>query len=416
MAIPTVTAPSAEEIIGNAGSGTRRLGQSLAQTNISEGQRSFAAGAQMLATGGALAINPALQAQYDARSQSILKGVNADTRKRSALETQIRRAQDVLGKAKDDKGRAKAQANLDKLTQQLGSIDTRLTEATTQINQLPGQLSAGQPNFVDLVRQTNPEMYAQLTRAQGFADQMGTMTDAGRQFMQEAQRGFQAREIDRGAAGEQLYGRATQMAQSTGQLSPEAARDAVQSARQAFSARGLGTSAGSAAAELLNRDQYSRNRMFQDLGFANQVSQQDLERRFFNEDARRAGTQLNLGMMGDAVNYEQNLQNRGLGASLQMAEVQNRANPYNVMMGFDPFGGRQAGSQATGPATQAAVSGAEMNLMAQGFNVNSAASQLLGNQNLQAARMAAGATQNAGMMGMFGGIGGGALAGVGLAI
>jgi hypothetical protein len=91
------------------------------------------------------------------------------------------------------------------------------------------------------------------------------------------------------------------------------------------------------------------------------------------------------------------------------------------MMGFDPFGGRQAGSQATGPATQAAVSGAEMNLMAQGFNANAAASQLLGNQNLQAARMAAGATQNAGMMGMFGGIGGGALAaggsiGMGLAI
>ena len=416
MAIPTVTAPSAAEVIGNAGSGTRRLGQSLAQTNIAEGQRSFASGAQMLATSGALAMNPALQAQIDARTSSILKGVNADTKKRSQLESQIRRAQDALGKAKDDKSRARAQTNLDKLTGQLTAIDARLNEATTQINQLPGQLSQGQPNFVDLVRQTNPEMYAQLARAQGFADQMGTMTDAGRQFMQEAQRGFQTRDIDRGAAGEQLYNRATQMAGSTGQLSAEAARNAVQSARQAFSARGLGTGSGAATAEVLNRDQYARERMFQDLGFANQISQQDVERRFFNEDARRAGTQLNLGMIGDAVNYEQNLQNRGLGASLQMAEAQNRANPYNIMMGFDPFGGRQAGSQAAGPATQAAVSAAEMGLMAQGFNANAAASQMLGNQNLQAARMAAGATQNAGMMGLIGGVGGGAMVGVGLAI
>lgn len=416
MAIPTVTAPSAAEVIGNAGSGTRRLGRSLAQTNITEGQRSFAAGAQMLATGGSLAMNPALQAQIDARTNSILRGVNADTKKRTQLENQIRRAQDTLGKAKDDKSRARAQANLDKLTGQLTAIDTRLTEATAQINQLPGQLSAGQPNFVDLVRQTNPETYAQIARAQGIADQMGTMTDAGRQFMREAQRGFQAREIDRGAAGEQLYNRATQMAGSTGQLSAEAARNAVQSARQAFSARGLGTGSGAATAEVLNRDQYARQRMFQDLGFANQISQQDIERRFYNEDARRAGTQLNLGMIGDAVNYEQNLQDRGLRAALQMANVQSGANPYNVMMGFDPFGGRQAGSQAAGPATQAAVSAAEMGLMAQGFNANAAASQMLGNQNLQAARMAAGATQNAGMMGLIGGVGGAAVLGVGLAI
>ena len=51
-------------------------------------------------------------------------------------------------------------------------------------------------------------------------------------------------------------------------LSPEAMREATQSARGAFAARGLGTSLGSAAAELLNRDRYASQREQQRRTFA----------------------------------------------------------------------------------------------------------------------------------------------------
>jgi hypothetical protein len=54
-------------------------------------------------------------------------------------------------------------------------------------------------------------------------------------------------------------------------LSPEQQRQATQSARQAFSARGLGTGQGAAAAEILNRDQYATQREQQRRGFASQL-------------------------------------------------------------------------------------------------------------------------------------------------
>jgi len=54
-------------------------------------------------------------------------------------------------------------------------------------------------------------------------------------------------------------------------LSPEQMREATQSARGAFAARGLGTGQGAAAAEILNRDQYATQREQQRRGFASQL-------------------------------------------------------------------------------------------------------------------------------------------------
>jgi hypothetical protein len=56
-------------------------------------------------------------------------------------------------------------------------------------------------------------------------------------------------------------------------LSPEEMRNASQSARAAFAARGLGTSAGSSAAEILNRDSFGRQRQDQRRAFAMQADQ-----------------------------------------------------------------------------------------------------------------------------------------------
>jgi hypothetical protein len=54
-------------------------------------------------------------------------------------------------------------------------------------------------------------------------------------------------------------------------MSPEQLRQATQSARQAFSARGLGTGLGAASAELLNRDAYASQREQQRRAFASNL-------------------------------------------------------------------------------------------------------------------------------------------------
>jgi len=54
-------------------------------------------------------------------------------------------------------------------------------------------------------------------------------------------------------------------------LSPEQLREATQSARGAFAARGLGTSMGSSAAEILNRDAYASGREQQRRTFASNL-------------------------------------------------------------------------------------------------------------------------------------------------
>jgi hypothetical protein len=77
-------------------------------------------------------------------------------------------------------------------------------------------------------------------------------------------------------------GRAMTMARSDGSLSEQATRDAIQSSRQGFAARGMATGSSALGAELLNRDRYARQRMFQDMGFAQGVQGQDLERQFNN--------------------------------------------------------------------------------------------------------------------------------------
>lgn len=58
-----------------------------------------------------------------------------------------------------------------------------------------------------------------------------------------------------------------------GQLSPEQERAAQQSARAAYSARGLGTGSSAALAEVLNRDAFSTDRLNQRRAFASNVNQ-----------------------------------------------------------------------------------------------------------------------------------------------
>jgi hypothetical protein len=405
----TISAPSSGETLAVGRQSLRGLGTTAANTNVSGNITQLAGLLNMLGPSGAVAIDPALRAQFDSLQTSVADATRGPLQQIGKLEAEIATLQ--------SKGELKPgqQRRLEKLQGKLQDLQSRVDFQNKRLTDFQNNSLAGAPTATDALRNAFPELQQTLADAEPWLQRQGQLGATGERLMSALGQGFQSQEIGRGAAGEALYGRATQMASSDGRLSPEANRDAVQSARQAFAARGLGTSAGSAAAELLNRDQYSRQRMFQDLGFANQVSQQDQARQFANEEARRIGTQMNTGMLNQAFTTQKMLEQEGLGAALQRGQLRSAANPANMMLSL--YGqGQPTGSQSLGPASSMANNLAQMNLAAQGFNVNAEMSQLLGNQNLQAAQMAAGATQNAGMMGMFGGIGGGALAAAGLAI
>jgi hypothetical protein len=143
---------------------------------------------------------------------------------------------------------------------------------------------------------------AQANTVQGRAAQMGKVADVRAQQMDAStmgnfgaarSRNISAGQVGAGALGETLMGRAKQMAKSTGRLSAEADRDAVQSARSGMAARGMAMGSGAMAAELLNRDQYSRQRQFEDLGFAQGVQGQDITRQFQNVGNRLTADQSN---------------------------------------------------------------------------------------------------------------------------
>ena len=167
-------------------------------------------------------------------------------------------------------------------------------------------------------------------------------------------------------------------------LSPEQMRDATQSARAAFAARGLGNSMGGSAAEILNRDAYGQQRLDARRGFAAGVNQMDLARR-----QRRVGL---AGAYGDLDPFRQ-----AIGPAFQLGQS-TLANTTN-----------QVGSIFGGSLEQAG--------RVESFNTNMAASRynsvMNNNAAMQAAGMQASAQQNAGMMGMLGGIGGGVASGAG---
>jgi hypothetical protein len=87
-----------------------------------------------------------------------------------------------------------------------------------------------------------------------------------------------AREVGAGALGQSLVGEAMNRVASGGRLSAEASRDAAQSARAGMAARGMATGSAGLAAELLNRDRYSRQRNMEDLSFAQNVQNADIQR------------------------------------------------------------------------------------------------------------------------------------------
>ena len=229
-------------------------------------------------------------------------------------------------------------------------------------------------------------LYPQYINMQfGTADQL-----AGRlnnEYLQRA-RGVVGEELQAASAPNAIEAQLQRDAESElalgRSLSPEQQREASQSARAAFAARGLSTSMGSSAAEILNRDAYGQQRLDARRGFAAGVNQMDLARR-----QRRIGLG---GMYMETDPYRQALGPAfGLGGDTLRTSQNQVSNIFNNSL-------QQSGN----------VSSFNTNMLASNRNA-----VLNNNAAMQAAAMQAGASQNAGMMGMLGGIGGGVASGLG---
>jgi hypothetical protein len=226
------------------------------------------------------------------------------------------------------------------------------------------------------------KLYPQMTALQfATADQMaGKMRSA---YLSQYQNTLQS-EMDAArkpsAIEAELQRQATEELAMGRSLTPEQERAAQQSSRSAFAARGMGTSAGSAAAEILNRDSMAQQRLDQRRQFAFGANQLDLARR-----------QRLLGLSGgyaEADPYRQGMTAAfGLGKSTLDSSTNTVGNAFNNALG-------SIGSTET------------FNRNMQGSMYNTWQNN---NAAIQAANMTGQAATQAGMMNMIGGLGGGAM-------
>jgi hypothetical protein len=234
-------------------------------------------------------------------------------------------------------------------------------------------------------------LYPEYTKLQfATADQLAGKLD--NEYLART-RGVVGEELQAASAPNAIEARLQQDAESElalgRSLSPEQMREATQSARAAFAARGMATGNAAAGAELLSRDAYGTARQDQRRGFAAGVNQMDLARR-----QRRVGL---AGAYGDLDPFRQ-----AVGPAFQLGSntLSNTTQQVDSI-----FGGslRQAGN-------------------VESFNTNMAMNRynsvMNNNAALQSAGMQAGAAGQAGMMGMVGsGVGAAVgIAGIGIAI
>jgi hypothetical protein len=235
--------------------------------------------------------------------------------------------------------RANAQADVDRINADLnraGSFDP--------VAQLRGAFSE-QFGMRD-------NLLGRLSGALNPTSEYNRMQDAlgrGIQAQQADMERVQAQQTDEGTLGRSLMDEAQRKMAQGGQLSPEATRDAIQSARQGFASRGMATGSAALGAELLNRDRFSRQREFQNLGFAQSVEANDLARRTANTQLRQqAGLQnadafnqlsqfntlqrdntnrFNIGLLGQSAGLADQERSRQIGVGQDQ---------YNFAMGTDP--------------------------------------------------------------------------------
>jgi hypothetical protein len=216
--------------------------------------------------------------------------------------------------------------------------------------------------------------------------QLGTIdkvaANLNNESYREAKAGLDSVDPRNNAISKQLNASALSDLQLGRSLSPEQERAATQQARAGYSARGLGAGTGAMAAEILNRDAYA--------------SQREAQRRTFAGAVMSDTNQAALNVANQRMNYD----------------------PYQRAFAPGASFGQGISGQAGGMLGQAYGNALNTVGNVDTFNVNMLEtrrnSALNNNASMQGAYMNAQAQQSAGMMGMFGSIGGGALSAGGM--
>jgi hypothetical protein len=302
------------------------------------------------------------------------------------------------------------QRQIGQLNQQLksGRISTTVGNVTTtkpltaaqrrsmqnQVGSLQKQVASNQksiatyrdPSYTDRqLRAALPQEFAardrllgQISAAQQSSPEYQRMQEAlarGVQAQQADMERVQAQQTEESALGRSLMDEARSKIAQGGRLSPEAERNAIQAARAGVAARGMATGNAALGAELLNRDRFSRQREFENLGFAQTVEANDLARRTGNTQLRQqAGMQnaqafnqlsqfntlqradtdrYNIGLLGQASQMSDAERARQLGLGQDAYNFGLSTNPRMMLAGLgSPY------ANMTGNAMQM-VSGAQ---------------------------------------------------------
>lgn len=231
------------------------------------------------------------------------------------------------------------------------------------------------------------------TQADALAAMGQTWRDRSNQSYAESGPNAIESELQRQAMSDLALGRS---------LNPEQLRDAQQSARAAFAARGLGTSAGASAAEILNRDAYASQREAERRNFAGATNQMTTQNVLARRD--QAGQQASLAgnFIGNAAQGYGNIANLGLSASNQAMAVDpvQRAIQPGLSMGANTL--NNMGSMASNTYGNALTAASNV----AGFNANmldSRYNNYMNNQaSMAAANMSSQAANRAGWMGLAG--------------
>jgi hypothetical protein len=331
-----VTTMSAGEMGSAAGGVINKIAPAASKQNINAGFDMVGAMGMLFGDQGILQSNPDLIEEYNLTKAATDKAASPFSKQISAATTSISKLSPKISslQAKVDAGTAtKAEINtLARLKKQLTGFNTKLSTAKESLASVKQgfadwktQNFDGKSTIQDMVNAKFPENKQTLEKASPYLDKMGQLGAAGERLMDTLNRGYQAnslggrdvaaalsgqgmviggpsrytpdqvnainaarvadvraQDVGAGALGGTLLGRAQTMAESAGQLNEQASRDAVQAARQGFAARGLATGNAALGAELLNRDRYSRKRMFDDLGFARQIQTDNVDRQIRN--------------------------------------------------------------------------------------------------------------------------------------
>ena len=222
-------------------------------------------------------------------------------------------------------------------------------------------------------------------------------TNLGNQETRDAQdyirRGLALGELDPAAADpttieQELYNQGERELALGRSLSPEQIRESQQAARASMSARGLGSSMATTAAEILNRDSYASQRERERQGFASAANDQ-----FVGNITNRRLNLANMYFSGAGNLIAADPYNRAVGPGLGLA-ANTQGNQMQQIGGAFNSANQMAGNVAS-------------------FNANMLDSRYNSYMNnraaMNAANMQAGASRQAGTMGMIGGIGQGVL-------